>query len=120
MRGFWVLPLVCVPVLWRAPAGSGSPASRSVMLLVAWVLPLATFGFAGQLVYHRVFSSYMGRDTLRRDRAPRHRRRVVRLLGRPWLAAALIVSGVGVTAGVLALIRRVAPRSMGRSRCSPC
>jgi hypothetical protein len=111
---FWVLPLVVACRLWRAPRGPVARVALGV-LLVAWVLPLATFGFAGQLVYHRVFSSYMGRDTLRLGIVLRGTvGEWFASWGGPWLAAALIVSGVGVTAGVLALIRRVAPRVDGQ------
>jgi glucan phosphoethanolaminetransferase (alkaline phosphatase superfamily) len=65
----WALPLWCVAWLLRARGSAGKNARLAsaglLVLLVTWVFPLATFGYGGQALYHRVFHSYMGRDTLR-------------------------------------------------------
>jgi hypothetical protein len=111
---FWVLPLVMACTLWQARRGRFSRAALGV-LLVAWVLPFVTLGIAGQLVYHRVFSSYMGRDTLRLGIVLRGTvRDWFASWGGPWLALAMLASGAAMTAGMLALVRRVAPRLEGR------
>jgi hypothetical protein len=111
---FWWLPLVVACRLWRRRQ---EPLARIALaaLLLVWVLPFATFGIAGQLVYHRVFSSYMGRDTLRLGIVLRGTvREWFASWGGPWLAAAMLASGAVLTACALALVRRVAPRLHGR------
>ncbi len=62
--GLWGGPLWLTSRLWlsrrRGPARAGLAA-----FWLLFVLPLATFGFGGQLLYYRVFHYYMGRDTVR-------------------------------------------------------
>ncbi len=111
---FWGLPLVLACRLWRSSPTPGARVALGVLLL-AWVLPLVTLAFAGQLLYHRVFSSYMGRDTLRLGITLRGTvREWFASWGGPWLAVALIAGGAVLTAGVVALVRRAAPRLEGR------
>jgi hypothetical protein len=111
---FWLLPLVIACRLWNARRRP-LPRVALALLLIAWILPFATLGFAGQLVYHRVFSSYMGRDTLRLGISLRGTvGEWFASWGGPWLAAAMLASGAALTAGLFALIRRVAPRLGGR------
>jgi hypothetical protein len=111
---FWVFPLCVACRLWQARRRPWSRVALAV-LLVAWLLPVLTFGFAGQLLYHRVFSSYMGRDTLRLGINLRGTvREWFASWGGPWLAAAMLVAGAAMTAGLLALVRRMAPRMEGR------
>jgi glucan phosphoethanolaminetransferase (alkaline phosphatase superfamily) len=78
-------------------------------VLGLWVLPFATFCFGGQVVYHRVFDSYMGRDTLRLGIALRS---TVSdwfvALGGPWLALAVLGAGLLVTYGTFRLARAAA------------
>jgi len=111
---FWGLPLVLACRLWRSSPAPGARVALGVLLL-GWVLPFVTLGFAGQLLYHRVFSSYMGRDTLRLGITLRGTvREWFSSWGGPWLAVALIASGAVLTVGVVALVRRAAPRLEGR------
>ncbi|HSO32092.1 MAG TPA: sulfatase-like hydrolase/transferase [Labilithrix sp.] len=119
--GFWVLPLWCIARLHGA-ALAGSTARRrllarlgSIVLLGGWVLPLVTFSFGGQTLYHRVVHAYMGRDTVRLGFA-------LRGTVSQWFAAwgsslalvAMIASGMAITIGLGAAIRRVASRVSGR------
>jgi len=102
----WMLPLVVACRLQQ----SGRRRAL-VALLSVWVLPLATMGFAGQLVYRRVFGSYMGRDTLRLGIALRGT--VLDWLtawGGPWLLLAIVAAGSALTYGTFLLVRRQAPR----------
>ena len=63
--GFWALPL------WTCARLAAPAAERPVRtlarraLLFAWLVPWMAMSFGGQVLYHRVFDSYMGRDTLR-------------------------------------------------------
>jgi hypothetical protein len=105
----WTLPLALA--CWLLQTGR---RAALVVLLALWVLPMATMGFAGQLVYRRVFGSYMGRDTLRLGIALRGT--VVDWLtawGGPWLLAGILAAGGALTYGAFVLVRRQAPR-LGR------
>jgi hypothetical protein len=106
----WALPLVLACRLWQSRRRPFARVALAV-LLVTWFLPLLTFGFPGQLVYHRVFSSYMGRDTLRLGINLRGTvREWFASWGGPWLAVALLATGAAMTAGIVVLVRRTAPR----------
>jgi hypothetical protein len=110
---FWVLPLVLACRLWY---GRRRRVARWAlgMLFVAWLLPFAALGFAGQLVYERVFGSYMGRDTLRLGIALRGTvRDWFAAWGGPWLTAAMLAGGAVVASGMFALVRRAGPRLQG-------
>jgi hypothetical protein len=110
---FWTLPLVVASRLWRL---RDRPLARVGLacILLLWVLPFATFGFAGQLVYHRVFHSYMGRDTLRLGIALRGTvRDWFASWGGPWLIVAMTAAGAVTAAGMLALVHRAADRLRG-------
>jgi len=112
--GFWGLPLWGVSRL----AGLRGRAERVALalLLGLWVLPLATFCYGGQVVYHRVFDSYMGRDTLRLGIALRSTvSDWFAALGGPWLALAMLGAGLLVTGGMFLLARAAAaaPQRLG-------
>ncbi|HEX8793604.1 MAG TPA: hypothetical protein VF765_21825, partial [Polyangiaceae bacterium] len=111
--GFWILPL------WTA-ARLHSVQSRSVRqgalaaLAGLWILPLATFCYGGQVLYHRVFASYMGRDTLRLGIALRGTvGGWFDAWGGPWLMAAMLAGGALVTWGALRSARAASSRVRG-------
>ncbi|MDB5215398.1 MAG: Choline-sulfatase [Myxococcaceae bacterium] len=119
--GFWVLPLWCLTRLRQlrttATTERGRRAARVGFhaVFAAWILPLAIFCFGGQALYHRVVHAYMGRDTIRLGFA-------LRGTVAGWFAAwgsslalvAMIVSGVVVTLGLAAVVRRASPFVGGR------
>ncbi len=101
--GFWGGPLWLASRAWP---GRRWPARAAIGLFAAlFVLPLATFAFAGQALYYRVFHYYMGRDTVRLG---------IKLRGTfvAWLAswgasvALMLAVGLVATAIVLAVVRR--------------
>jgi Sulfatase len=104
--GFWAGPTWLAARLVRSrrwPARVGL-----VLLLVFFVFPFATFAFAGQALYFRVFHAYMARDTVRLGIALRG------TLG-AWLASwgasvvLMVVVGGLITWGILTIARRAAP-----------
>jgi hypothetical protein len=120
--GFWVLPLWCAARLQayvtrstQVEGARGRAATRAarivlVAFFVLWVLPLATFGYGGQALYHRVVHAYMGRDTVRLGFALRG------TVG-DWFSAwgsslalvLMIVGGLAITFAVAHVVRRAAP-----------
>ncbi|HEY6463742.1 MAG TPA: sulfatase-like hydrolase/transferase [Polyangiaceae bacterium] len=107
---FWALPLWGVARLWTERSRPWARAGLAALVL-AWLLPFATMSFAGQAIYHRVFGSYMGRDTLRLGIALRGTvGDWMASWGGPWLTVAMIATGAVVTGGLFAIARRVAPR----------
>jgi len=110
--GFWGLPLWVVSRL-RSRRDGGSRIALALVLAL-WVLPFATFCYGGQVVYHRVFDSYMGRDTLRLGIALRGTvRDWFAALGGSWLIAAMFGAGLLATWGVLRLARAAPARPAG-------
>ncbi len=112
--GLWSLPL-WIAARWRS--GQATPIARIALavLLALWLLPLATFGYGGQVLYYRVFHSYMGRDTLRLGIALRGTvRDWFAAWGGPWLMAAMLAAGLALTYGMLRLVRAAAPSGRGR------
>ncbi len=65
--GFWGGPLWLSSRLFYARGRVWKPLARGllVVFVATFVLPLTIFCFPGQAVYHRVFASYMARDTVR-------------------------------------------------------
>jgi hypothetical protein len=118
---FWGLPLWLVARL-HSLRENGSERLRLAArfgfaaVFVFWVLPLVTFCFGGQVLYHRVVNAYMGRDTVRLGFA-------LRGTVADWFAAwgsslafvAMLVSGVAITFGLRQLVVRAAPRITGRA-----
>ena len=112
---FWLLPSWVIARSFAALRGSRPRAAWLTIALLAslWVLPFATFCFGGQILYHRVFHSYMGRDTLRLGIALRGTvGDWFSGWGGPWLMTAMLLAGVLVTAGVL-WVGRKAPSLAG-------
>jgi hypothetical protein len=106
---FWALPLWGVARLSTAAPGRARTAGLAA-LVGLWLLPFVTMGFAGQLVYHRVFGSFMGRETLRLGIALRGTvRDWLAAWSGPWLLGGLAVVGVALTAGAVLAARRAAP-----------
>ena len=124
----WALPLWCAARLFadltpptplslkgeggdRIDKAERAAFSRAALLALSalWLFPFATFGFAGQALYHRVFHSYMGRDTLRLGIA-------LRGTVADWFVAwgsfsllgGIAAVGLVMTLGLLALMRREA------------
>lgn len=111
--GFWMLPLWTLSRLHSAKSAR-LRRGAIVALAVLWVLPLATFCYGGQLLYHRVFASYMGRDTLRLGIALRGTvSEWFDAWGGPWLMAAMLAGGALVTWGTVRAARAAAPRVRG-------
>ena len=117
----WMLPLWCSARLLHARSERADRASRVlaiagiVVLFVAFVFPVATLGYGGQALYHRVFHSYMGRDTLRLGVA-------LRGTVADWFVAwgtrsllgGVLGLGAAVTAGFFVVVRKGAPAIRGR------
>ena len=112
---FWALPLWCAAwLLTRRPERPVLATALLSLLGALWVLPFATLGYGGQALYHRVFHSYMGRDTLRLGIALRG---TVADWFVAWGSRALLggmaLAGVIVALGFLAAARRVARTLVG-------
>jgi glucan phosphoethanolaminetransferase (alkaline phosphatase superfamily) len=111
--GFWMLPL------WTTARLHGVRSIRVrrgglAAIAALWILPFATFSYGGQVLYHRVFASYMGRDTLRLGIALRGTvRDWFDAWGGPWLMAAMLAAGALVTWGALRIARTACPRVRG-------
>jgi hypothetical protein len=123
--GFWVLPLWCAARLY-ALRDAGSARARLavrgglVVFFLAWVLPLATFSFGGQVLYHRVVHAYMGRDTVRLGFALRGTvADWFNAWGSSLALAAMVLTGVAITLGIGTLVKRTAPRVSGRPPIVP-
>ena len=103
--GFWGGPLWFASRLM--PARRAASRVALAVFGALFVFPLATFGYAGQLLYYRVFHAYMGRDTIRLGIALRG------TLG-AWLASwgasvlVMMVLGAAATGLVFAVVRRAA------------
>ena len=118
--GFWVLPLWCAARLVTLRTTATSPRRRLAarvalyVLFAAWILPLAVFCYGGQALYHRVVHAYMGRDTVRLGFALRGTvAGWFEAWGSSLALVAMVASGVAITFGIAALVRRAAPRVSG-------
>ena len=109
--GFWSGPLWIASYLFSVRGKKRLVARLGLGLFFSlWVLPFSIFCFGGQVVYHRVFHSYMARDTVRLGIA-------LRGTLREWLVAwggtsaliAMLVPGVFITIGLFFLARKAAP-----------
>lgn len=118
--GFWVLPLWCGARLVTLRTTAASARARLAaqvalyVLFAAWILPFAIFCYGGQALYHRVVHAYMGRDTVRLGFALRG---TVAGWFEAWGSSlalfAMVASGIAITFGIAALVRRAAPRVSG-------
>jgi glucan phosphoethanolaminetransferase (alkaline phosphatase superfamily) len=106
---FWALPLWIASRARALHGGAGRVAALAIGLF-----PLATFAYAGQTIYFRVFHAYIGRDTVRLG---------VGLRGtvRDWLFAwqsptllvGMALAGAIATIGILIFVRRATPPATG-------
>ena len=104
--GFWGGPLWLTSRLWLSRR-KRAPRAGLAALWLLFVLPLATFGLGGQILYYRVFHYYMGRDTVRLG---------IKLRGTlgAWLSSwggsllLMIVIGLLASVVILAAARRAA------------
>ncbi|MGH7435032.1 MAG: sulfatase-like hydrolase/transferase, partial [Polyangiaceae bacterium] len=111
--GFWSLPLWACARLHRQDASRGAAVARRV-LLSAWLVPWMAMSFGGQVLYHRVFGSYMGRDTLRLGIALRGTvGDWFGSWGGPWLAALMVLGGAALAWGSLRAARPITEHPAG-------
>ena len=109
---FWAGPasLAC----WLLLRGTTRARAALGVLLALWVLPFAASAYAGQALYHRVFHSYVGRDTVRLGVALRGTvTDWFDAWGGPWLLGGMVLVGAIITAGVFGAARWLAPRLAG-------
>jgi glucan phosphoethanolaminetransferase (alkaline phosphatase superfamily) len=107
---FWVLPLWCGARLVATRRRIGA-----WLLFALWVMPFATFSFAGQALFFRVYHSYMGRDTVRLGIALRGTvRDWFSAWGGAWLLLGMFAAGVLVTFAIFVVVRRDAPSTSPR------
>lgn len=106
---FWVESLwfAC----WLMSRGSPRARGATAAVFGLWILPFATCSYGGQALYHRVFQSYIGRDTVRLGVALRGTiGDWFRAWGGPWLLAGMVSTGALVAVALFVLVRRAAPR----------
>ncbi|HTB76870.1 MAG TPA: sulfatase-like hydrolase/transferase [Polyangiaceae bacterium] len=105
---FWVAPLWLA--CWLLRRGSAQARAATGALFVLWILPFATCAFGGQALYHRVFHSYVGRDTVRLGVALRGTvGDWFSSWGGPWLLCAMVLVGAVIATALFVLVRRTAP-----------
>ncbi|MDB4942473.1 MAG: Choline-sulfatase [Labilithrix sp.] len=117
---FWALPLWGAARLWgvaTAPERSRGRLVARILLaafFAAWVFPIATCSYVGQVVYHHVVHAYVGRDTVRLGFAMRG---TVRdwFVGFGSLSAAIwmVLGGAAFTTVIALAARRAAPEVRG-------
>jgi glucan phosphoethanolaminetransferase (alkaline phosphatase superfamily) len=114
---FWSLPLWLTARLYeRSKVELGSRkkqlAARAAVIVIfaGWILPLATFCYGGQVLYHRVVHAYMGRDTVRLGFALRGTvKDWFTAWGNPFALVVMLATGVLVTIAIFMMVRRAAP-----------
>jgi hypothetical protein len=105
---FWVAPLWLA--CWLVRRGSVQARAATGALFALWILPFATCAFAGQALYHRVFHSYVGRDTVRLGVALRGTvGDWFAAWGGPWLLGGMLLAGVVIAGALFVLVLRAAP-----------
>jgi glucan phosphoethanolaminetransferase (alkaline phosphatase superfamily) len=111
---FWVLPLLLASRLFVVARTRGARVGLALFFGL-WVLPLATLGYAGQLVYYSVFHAYAGRDTLRLGVLLRGTLRAWFLSwSSPALFLVMVLVGVAITAALFRIVQTAAPSLVGR------
>jgi len=109
---FWVLPLSLASRLFDA--ASRWRGAALVVFFGIWIMPLATFGYAGQVAYFRVFRAYVGRDTLRLGVLLRGSLRAWFFAwASPELLVVMLAVGGVITLALFAIVRRAAPSLPG-------
>jgi Sulfatase len=105
---FWVEPLWLA--CWWLRRRSRASRVAAGALFGLWVLPFATCAYGGQALYHRVFHSYVGRDTVRLGVALRGTvGDWFAAWGGPWLLGGMVGAGALVATALFVLVRRAAP-----------
>ncbi len=105
---FWVEPLWLA--CWLMRKASRRAQAATVAIFAIWVLPFATCAYAGQALYHRVFHSYVGRDTVRLGVALQGTvRDWFTAWGGPSLFAAMVLVGAVIALALFIVVRRAAP-----------
>ena len=122
-KAIYASSLLISAAFWAAPASLACwlmvrPTARAraglTVLFAVWVLPFASCAYAGQALYHRVFHSYVGRDTVRLGVALRGTvAEWFDAWGGPWLLAGMAIAGAVVAVSVFATARWAAPRLAG-------
>jgi glucan phosphoethanolaminetransferase (alkaline phosphatase superfamily) len=115
---FWVLPLWVGARLLHRLGGAGrfrGAARAGLGLFFAlWLLPFATLCYGGQALYYQVFHSYVGRDTVRLGVELRGTVRDWFVSwGSPLLFGGMLLAGLAIALGMLAIMRRAAPSVAG-------
>jgi hypothetical protein len=98
--GFWGGPLWVASRLFYARGRTWRVVARGILgvFIATFVLPLVVFCFPGQAIYHRVFSAYMARDTVRLGIALRGTLSDwLFAWGSPLVVVGMAVAGVGLT-----------------------
>jgi hypothetical protein len=102
--GLWILPLALATRLFVPQPGRIPPLARRAGLALFFgvgVLPLTTLSYAGQVLYHRVFHLYMGRDSVRLGIALRD---TVRVWFLGWASTsfseAMLLAGLAMTLAI--------------------
>lgn len=118
---FWVLPLWLMARLYVKSRATTPSRGRLLariglaVLFLGWILPLATFCYGGQVLYHRVVHGYMGRDTVRLGFALRGTvREWFTAWGNTYALSAMLLSGVLIAVGIAFVVRRAGPQLTGR------
>ena len=105
---FWTAPLWLACWLMRRRSTRARAATAAIFVL--WILPFTTCAYAGQALYHRVFHSYVGRDTVRLGVALRGTvRDWFTAWGVPWLLAGMLLAGGAIAIALFVVVRRAAP-----------
>ncbi|HEY5148060.1 MAG TPA: sulfatase-like hydrolase/transferase [Polyangiaceae bacterium] len=109
---FWTGPSTLAA--WLMLRRTASARSALSLLFATWVVPFASSAYAGQALYHRVFHSYVGRDTVRLGVALRGTvGDWFEAWGGRWLLLGMLVAGAAIAVGIFVAARWVGPR-MGR------
>jgi hypothetical protein len=108
---FWVLPLWVGARLFHQLGVTarfrGAARAGLVLFFALWLLPFATLCYGGQALYYQVFHSYVGRDTVRLGIELRGTVRDWFVSwGSPLLFGGMLLAGVAMALGMLAIMRR--------------
>lgn len=112
---FWVLPLfLAARLLLVTGARRGAARAAAGALFALLVFPVAACSYGGQTLYYRVFSAYVGRDTLRLGSLLRGSLWAWFFAwGTPAAMTLMLACGATVTLALYLLVKRAAPLAMG-------